>query len=183
MLRLLQTLGILLLGLAVLLIILLLYFHNRFVRLKVEIQEAWSSIDIQLQQRYDLIPRLEKAMAQHIEWDKDLSKELQQAREKAMQRHSLSGRAEAEQRLSYYVQELLSQAEEQPELQKEQNFRDYQEALMRIEQRVRQARRYHNALVRDYNLLCQSFPGVLFAQLMGHKTLPFFEATNDEFGV
>jgi LemA protein len=157
-------------------LVLMVLYYNRFQALRVKIQEAWSSIDIQLQQRHNLIPDLLKIMEQNNIHYQDMKTLLEENQKAAQEKRSKPHRADAEQRISQAVEDLLEKTEAEPKLRDDMRFVDFEQALIRIEHQVHNARRYHNALVRDYNALCQSFPGVLFARVFNFHTMAFFES-------
>jgi LemA protein len=62
-----------------------------------------------------------------------------------------------------------------PDLKADRSFRQLSASLIEIEDNIQYARRYYNGTVRDYNIMVQSFPGLIVAQLFGFPLEEFFE--------
>ncbi len=103
-----------------------------------------------------------------------------QARSEATQASSLSQRGESERGLSSAVGRLFALAEAYPELKASQNFQELHKSLVDIENNVQYARRYYNAVVRDVNILVQSFPSNLIASAMGFSERNYFQLDEAE---
>ena len=84
-------------------------------------------------------------------------------------------RAQAEGQLTMALKSLFAVAEAYPQLHANENFMALQAQLTQIESDVQNARRYYNAVVRDYNTKIQSFPGNMLAGPMGFTAKQFFE--------
>ena len=89
-------------------------------------------------------------------------------------------RGASEQNLSAAVGRLFAIAEAYPELKASQNFQDLQKSLVEIEDNVQYARRYYNAVVRDWNTLVESIPSYLVAAAAGYDERPYFQLDESE---
>ncbi|MEO2082882.1 MAG: LemA family protein [Desulfurobacteriaceae bacterium] len=172
--------GWLVLAILILLILALVYYYNRFVRLKNAVEEAWSSIDVQLKRRYDLIPNLVEVVKGYAKHEKETLERVIKARALALDARLPEEKAKLEGELSLALKSLFALAENYPELKANQNFLELQKSLSEIEEQIQLARRYYNAVVRDYNILIESFPSNLVAGLFGFKKKPFFEISEGE---
>jgi LemA protein len=149
--------------------------YNKLVGLRVRCDESWASIDAQLKRRADLIPNLVETVKGYAAHEKELFEEVTNARAKAISGGSVEERAAAEGMLTGALRSLFAVAEAYPELKANTNFLQLQESLSKIEDDIQMARRYYNAVVRDYNTAIETFPGNIFASLFGFTPRHYFE--------
>ena len=169
--------GIVILGLLVLLVILAIGMYNGLVRLKVQCDNAWADIDVQLKRRYDLIPNLVETVKGYAGHEKDTLEAVINARNRAMTATAPGDKAQAENMLSGALKSLFALSEAYPQLRAVESFTSLQNSLSQIEDNVQNARRYYNAVVRDLNTKIQQFPSNIFANMLGFKPREFFEVT------
>ena len=154
---------------------LVIAIYNRLVRLRIRCDESWASIDAQLKRRADLIPNLVETVKGYAAYEKGLIEEVTNARARAISGGSMEERVAAEGMLSGALRNLFAVAEAYPELKANTNFLQLQESLAKIEDDIQMARRYYNAVVRDYNAAIETFPGNLFAGVFGFTPRHYFE--------
>jgi LemA protein len=154
--------------------------YNSLVKLRERADGAWADIDVQLKRRYDLVPNLVETVKGYASHEKDTLERVVQARSAAMDAQGPAAKAEAEGALTGALKSLFALAEAYPQLQAAGGFRDLQATLSQIEEQVAQARRYYNAVVRDFNTKAQTFPSVLIARAFGFSEREFFEAAEAE---
>ena len=169
--------GWILLIAVVLLVLLLVGMYNTLVRLKVQCDNAWADIDVQLKRRYDLIPNLVETVKGYAAHEKDTLEGVINARNRAMTATTPGEKAEAENMLSGALKSLFALAEAYPQLRAIESFTSLQNSLSQIEDTVQNARRYYNAVVRDLNTKIEQFPTNIFANMLGFKERQFFEVT------
>jgi LemA protein len=169
--------GIIILGLLVLLVVVAIGMYNSLVRLKVQCDNAWADIDVQLKRRYDLIPNLVETVKGYAGHEKGTLEAVIQARNMAMSATSPGDKAQAENILSGALKSLFALSEAYPQLRAIESFTSLQNSLSQIEDTVQNARRYYNAVVRDLNTKIQQFPTNIFANMLGFKPREFFEVT------
>lgn len=169
--------GLMLLGILVLLVISLVAMYNGLVRLKIQCDNAWADIDVQLKRRYDLIPNLVETVKGYAAHEKDTLEGVISARNRAMTASTPGERAEAENLLSGALKNLFALAEAYPQLRAIESFTSLQNSLSQIEDTVQNARRYYNAVVRDLNTKIEQFPTNIVANMLGFKERQFFEVT------
>lgn len=157
--------------------------YNALVRLREQGDGAWADIDVQLKRRYDLIPNLVETVKGYVSHEKDTLERVVQARSSAMSAQGPAAKAEAEGMLAGALKSIFALSEAYPQLQAAPGFRDLQATLSGIEEQVAQARRYYNAVVRDYNTKTQTFPTVLIARGFGFTEREFFEVAESEKAV
>ena len=159
----------------VLVIIFLIGMYNSLVRLKVTCDNAWADIDVQLKRRYYLIPNLVETVKGYAGHEKGTLEAVINARNRAMTATSPGDKAQAENMLSGALKSLFALSEAYPQLRAIESFTSLQASLTQIEDTVQNARRYYNAVIRDYNTRVQSFPTNILAGMFGFQTRQFFE--------
>ena len=170
--------GLIIVAIVVLLVLFVVSLYNRLVSLRVRSQNAWSDIDVQLKRRADLVPNLVSTVKGYAAHERETLDAVTQARTRAVAAQSASPaeRAKAEGELTNALRGLTVAVEAYPQLQASGGFRDLQAQLATIEDAVQNARRYYNAVVRDFNTAIATFPSSIFAGGMGYKELEFFQA-------
>lgn len=163
-------------------ILLVIYFistYNQLVRYKVQISESWSSIDVFLKKRNDLIPNLVETVKGYASHEKDLFTNIAKYRNMSTNAVSPEDKVQAENGMKSAMMNLFAVAENYPELKANQNFVGLQNELSNMEDEIEMARRYYNGTVRDNNTKVATFPSNLIANIFGFKTSPFFEITDN----
>lgn len=171
-------LGWIVLIVLVLIVILLIGMYNGLVRLKVQCDNAWADIDVQLKRRYDLIPNLVETVKGYAAHEKGTLEAVINARNRAMSASGPAEKAEAENVLSGALKSLFALSEAYPQLRAIESFTSLQNSLSQIEDTVQNARRYYNAVVRDLNTKILQFPTNIFAGMLGFRPREFFEISN-----
>ena len=154
--------------------------YNSLVQLRVRADSAWSDIDVQLKRRHDLIPNLVETVKGYAAHEKGTFENIAKFRSQAMQATTPADRAQAENQLTGALKSLFAVAENYPELKASEQFTGLQSSLNSIEDNIQNARRYYNAVVRDYNTRVQSFPTNLLAGMFGFQVRQFFEVEAPE---
>lgn len=154
--------------------------YNGLIRLKNQVEEAWSDIDVQLKRRYDLIPNLVNTVKGYATHESTLFEKVTQARSAAMGAQNPQDRAAAENMLSNTLKSLFAVAEAYPQLKANENFLKLQDELSDTENKIQASRRFYNGNVRDFNTKLQVFPTNLIANMLGFKTRAFFELESAE---
>ncbi|MFO0705940.1 MAG: LemA family protein [Nitrospira sp.] len=157
------------------LVLFVIGLYNALVRLRVQSENAWADIDVQLKRRYDLIPNLIETVKGYAAHEKQTLDAVISARNRAMGAATPAAKAEAEGLLGQSLKSLFALAEAYPQLRAVESFNQLQTSLQQIEDAIQQARRYYNAVVRDLNTKIQEFPSNLIANTFGFKTREFFE--------
>ena len=156
-------------------VVVLAGMYNSLVQLRVRTESPWTDIDVQLKRRHDLIPNLVETVKGYAAHEKGTFENIAKYRSMAMQATSPADKAQAEGQLSTALKSLFAVAESYPQLQASQEFTELQNSLNSIEDNIQNARRYYNAVVRDYNTRVQSFPTNILAGMFGFQTRQFFE--------
>lgn len=153
--------------------------YNRLVRLAMLADNAWSDVDVQLKRRHDLVPNLVETVKGYAAHERNTLEAVIQARNAALSAPTPEQRIEAENMLTNALRQIFALAEAYPDLKANQNFLALQQELSAIEQDIANARRYYNAVVRDYNTRLASIPDGLIAALVGFRPRTFFVAEDE----
>lgn len=165
------------LGVIVLVVVVVIGMYNGLVRLKVQCDNAWSDIDVQLKRRYDLIPNLVETVKGYAAHEKGTLEGVVAARNQAMTAEGPAAKAQAEGMLTSALRQVFALAEAYPQLRAVESFTQLQQTLNQIEDSVQNARRYYNAVVRDFNTKIAVFPSNIIANLFNFKAREFFEVS------
>jgi len=152
------------------------YAFNRLTQLRQLGDNAWADIDVQLKRRHDLIPNVVAVVQGHAAYEKGTLEAVVAARGRAVQASQAgpATRAREEDPLGNALQRVLAVAEAYPELKAAASFASLQTTLTDVEDHLQNARRYYNAVVRDFNTAIAQFPSGIVAGMMRLKPREFF---------
>ena len=153
----------------------LIIIYNRFVSLRAGIDASWSDIDVQLKRRYDLIPALVDTVRGYKDYEAETLEKVIQARQQGLSAGTMDEKAAAANILSGALGKMFALAEAYPDLKANTNFLDLQNQLSNLENAIQNARRYYNAIVRDYNAKTESFPDIFIAQKYNFTAREYFQ--------
>ena len=157
-----------------------IYIYNGFVSLKAAIDAAWSDIEVQLKRRHDLIPALVETVKGYQKYEKSTLEDIIKARSMSLNASSIEEKAKAEGELSHALSKLFALAEAYPDLKANTTFLKLQNELSNIEEALQNARRYYNAVVRDYNAKIESFPDLIIAKKFNFTPREYFELEDEK---
>jgi LemA protein len=166
----------LLAGIAALAVIWIAWTFNRLIRLRNRTRAGWSDIDVQLQRRHDLIPKLAEAVEGYASYEQATLSSITELRRLSDDASHLADKAAAEDRLAAVGRQLIAVAEDYPDLKANRNFLSLQEELTHTEDLLQYARRFYNGAVREFNTQRESFPDLIVARLFGFQAREFFSA-------
>ncbi len=146
-----------------------IFYYNRLARSKVAVQEAYSGIKVQLEKRYEVIPKLESLMREDSDHELNLIKSLGKWKSKSENSSGAPGRASAEQQFSNALQQIFSSENNSDQ------FRELRISIEKTEKEIEMAVRYYNALVREFNTKCEVVPTALVAALLRFRKMEYFE--------
>ena len=149
--------------------------YNGLIQLRVRADGSWSDISVQLKRRYDLIPNLVEAVKGYAAHERNVFVQVTEARSRAMQVSSPKDKEAAEGTLAGALKSLFAVAENYPQLRANENFMGLQRSLTEVEESLQGARRYYNAVVRDYNTKLGTIPDQFIAQLGRFTPKEFFQ--------
>ncbi len=179
------TIYLLLIGLIGLVVLIAIY--NGLVYKRNRVRNAYSSIDVNLRKRFDLIPALVETVRGFAKHEEETFTRLSEARRRIDRGDlSQSERFRIESQIGPGMQRLMAVAEDYPELRSSTHFLNLQRNLTEIEEQISAARRAYNAAVFEINNAVESFPSNLVAGAFGFQPHDFFEAADgvrDSVGV
>jgi LemA protein len=151
--------------------------YNGLITKRVQTENAWSQIDVQLKRRHDLIPNLVETVKGYASHEKETLEGVIQARNSAIAAggSDLKAQAEAENMLSGALRQIFALSESYPDLKANENFAQLQEELTSTENRISFARQHYNDSVSVYNVAIQKVPNNIVAGIGGFTTKEFFE--------
>jgi LemA protein len=158
-----------------LVVLVLIVMYNGLASLRVQCDNAWADIDVQLKRRYDLIPNLVETVKGYASHERETLEGVVAARNQAMSTTTPAAKAEAEGLLTQSLRQVFALAEAYPQLRAVESFTQLQGTLNQIEDTIQNARRYYNAVVRDLNTKIVVFPSNIIAGMFGFKPREFFE--------
>jgi LemA protein len=173
--------GIVLLVLGVLAVLLILWaigVFNRLVRLRINCDNGWAQVDVQLKRRYDLIPNLVETVKGYATHEREAFEAVINARARAMSVSSSAGaaaHADAENMLTAALGRLIAISEAYPDLKANANFQSLQEELSSTENKIGFSRQHYNDCVAQYDTGRQQFPANVIAGMFNFEKREYFE--------
>ena len=156
-----------------------IWIYNRLVTDRNQVRNAWSDIDVQLMRRHDLVPQLVTAVKAYADYEKATFTAVTELRTRSEAASNLPEKAALEDAMEAGLHRLIAVAEDYPDLQADENFRQLSTGLTEVEDHLQYARRFYNGAVRMLNTRVESFPHLLIARSLGFNTAEFFEVEAD----
>jgi LemA protein len=151
--------------------------YNGFISRRNAMRNAFSSIDVQLKRRWDLIPNLIETVKGYASHEKEVLEAVVAARQSAPESRE---RFASEEKVTTGVGRLLAIAEDYPDLKAGGQFLNLQRNLTEIESQISASRRAYNAAVTEWNEGVETFPGNLFAGVFSFERADWFEGRASE---
>jgi LemA protein len=149
--------------------------YNALVRLRNQVDNSWSQIDVQLKRRHDLIPNLVETAKGYMTHERGTFEAITEARSKAMGASNVADSAKAEGALGEALSKFMLVVENYPDLKANQNFLALQEELTSTENKISFARQSYNDQVLGFNNKIQMFPSNIIAGMFSFTKRDFFE--------
>jgi LemA protein len=165
--------------LIVLLIAMLVGMYNGLVKSRLQVREAWSSIDIQLKRRSSLIPNLVETVRGYASHERETLENVTRARAMLDQAGTAPQAAQANNMLTQALRSLFAVAEAYPDLKANTNFLQLQSDLTDTEDKIAYARQFYNRNVLSYNTKVHTVPTVFIAGMFGFTAEEFFETEEE----
>ncbi len=166
--------------LAVILIVWIIATYNKFVKMRNNVDEAYSTMDVYMKKRYDLIPNLVETVKGYATHEEKTLEGVMAARYSCMNANSPQEKAEAENMLTGTLKSLFAVSENYPNLKADQNFMDLQQSLKTLEEEIATSRKYYNGCVKTYNVKRETFPSNIIAKWFKFEKRVLFEIANEE---
>ena len=163
---------------ALILFVLFLSLYNSLVRKRNKCDEAFSTMDVYMKKRFDLIPNLVETVKGYAKHEAETLEKIIAKRNSGQM--STDQRMENEQEITGAVRQIFALAENYPDLKANQNFINLQNQLTKAEEDIANSRKFYNAIVREYNDACQTIPSNIVATIFGFERKTMYEATDTE---
>ncbi len=161
---------IIIIAVVAVIILAIIGMYNNLVKLRNNRENAFADIDVQLKQRFDLVPQLVATVKGYATHEKELLENITAARTAGVNATSIDDKIKADQQLTSALAGLKVQVEAYPDLKANQNFMQLQGELADIENKLAAVRRFFNSATRELNNAVQTFPSNIFAGMFGfHK--------------
>lgn len=175
----------LLIVITIIFLLIILYFllvYNKLVKLNNNVKEAFSTMDVYLKKRWDLIPNLIETVKGYTKHEKETLKEIVELRNgiKSYDKLSNDEKIKTNQDLAKGLNKLMVIAESYPELKSNDNYINLQNNLSNIEDEIAQSRKYYNAVIREFNNKVEMIPSNIIAKLLGYKSKKMYEIDDEK---
>lgn len=167
-------------GVIVLVALYVLIQYNSFVKLRNMVKEAFSTMDVYLKKRWDLVPNLVEVVKGYMQHESSVLEEIVKLRNSSYDNMSQSDKIDTNQQLSSRLYKIMAVAENYPDLKASQNFSDLSHQLSKIEDEIANSRKYYNAVVRNLNTKIEMFPSNIVAKMFNFELSKMFEASETE---
>ena len=164
----------------VLIVLIFVVMYNGFVRANNDCEEAYSTMDVYMKKRYDLIPNLVETVKGYASHEKETLQKVIEARNFAQGATTVEDKIAGENALTGTLKSLFAISEAYPDLKANTNFLDLQNQLKSIEEDIANSRKYYNAVVKLYNNKCQVFPNNIIGQMFKFKLRQMFQVDSEE---
>lgn len=168
------------LAIIILIIIYAFILYNNFISLDNKVKEAFSTMDVYLKKRWDLIPNLVETVKGYAKYEEETLTRVTKLRNTVYNEMTNDEKIINNEELSSDVSKIMALKEAYPELKANENFIDLSNKLTKIEDDIANARKYYNGTVRIYNNKVQMFPNNIFAKIFNYKTKRMFEASLED---
>lgn len=162
-------------GIVAVIVVIFIYYYNRFVVLGNRIDNSLSQIDVQFRKRADLVPNLVKTVKGYAKHEEKIMKSVTEARKAFLGAKDMKGKVKAGNMMQDALKSIFAIAENYPQLKANENFLHLQKELSAIEDKVAYARQFYNDSILSYNNATKVFPGVFFAGLYHVKAKEYLK--------
>ncbi|NLF35953.1 MAG: LemA family protein [Clostridiaceae bacterium] len=173
-------LGYVVLGVVLLAAVYFIAAYNSFISLRNKFEEANATVDVYCKKRYDLIPNLVETVKGYAKHEEQTFTKVVEARANAMQSKTSAESQANETALEGALKSLFAIAENYPDLKANQGFLDLQSQLSGIESEIASARKYYNAIVKNFNTKTQTIPSSIVASICKFEKQPYYEVMEEE---
>ena len=154
--------------------------YNSLVKANNYVKEAFSTMDIYLKKRWDLIPNLVEVVKTYAIHEKNVFTEITNLRSRIYQDLDVNKKISVNEGITSNLLAIIGVAEKYPDLKANENFMQLSKDLTQIEDEIANSRKYYNGCVRIFNNKIQMFPNNLIASIFKFKEASMFEANVEE---
>ena len=157
--------------------------HNRLIKLKKNVENSKSQIDVQIESRWDALSQLANLINKYDEYESKTIKDIIDSRNKLTQSSDLSDIKESDSKYKQVLTGLVALSERYPELKSSENYKTTMDSIVKYEDNVRYARMTYNDTVAKYNTAIEMIPTSLVAKMMNLEEKEYFEAQQNKFEI
>lgn len=169
-----------LIGIVILLVLICLIIYNSLVKSRNLVKEAFSTMDVYLKKRWDLVPNLVEVVKGYTSYENSTLTNITELRANAYNDLTMDKKININEQLTNAISSIIAVSENYPELKASENFLNLSKSLTKIEDDIANSRKYYNGTVRIYNNKIQMFPSNIVASLFNFKEASMFEAGIEE---
>ncbi|MCQ2592619.1 MAG: LemA family protein [Treponema sp.] len=174
-----MTTVIIIVALVVLLVLWFVIGYNGFIKKRNQCEEAFSTMDVYLKKRFDLIPNIVSTVKGYAKHEAETLEKVIAARN-AGGRTSIGEKIEDETQITGALRQIFALSESYPDLKANTNFQELQTQLAKIEEDIANSRKYYNAVVKEFNTKCQTIPSNIIAAICHFKPMALFAVDSAE---
>ena len=153
-------------AIVLLLTVYILVTYNSLIKLNNIVKEAFSTMDIYLKKRWDLVPNLVEVVKGYAKYEKDVFNQITTLRTNTYQNMSMNKKITINEQLTEGISKIIAVSENYPDLKANQNFLELSRDLTKIEDEIANSRKYYNGSVRIFNTKIQVFPNNIVANIL-----------------
>lgn len=169
-----------LIGIVILLVLICLIIYNSLVKSRNLVKEAFSTMDVYLKKRWDLVPNLVEVVKGYTSYENNTLTKITELRANSYNDLTMDKKININEQLTNAISNIIAVSENYPELKASENFLNLSKSLTKIEDDIANSRKYYNGTVRIYNNKIQMFPSNIVASLFSFKEASMFEAGIEE---
>ena len=169
-----------LIGIVILLVLICLIIYNSLVKSRNLVKEAFSTMDVYLKKRWDLVPNLVEVVKEYTSYENSTLINITELRANTYNDLTIDKKININEQLTNAISSIIAVSENYPELKASENFLNLSKSLTKIEDDIANSRKYYNGTVRIYNNKIQMFPSNIVASLFNFKEASMFEAGIEE---
>ncbi len=154
--------------------------YNGLVRLRNNMDKAWSNIDVLLKQRYDELPKLVKVCEGYMKHERETLERVIEARSQIGKAHGVAETARADQMLTEALKSLFAVVENYPDLKANQNFLALQGRISSLENQIADRREYFNESVNLFNIRIEQIPDVIIARILNYESRDMWQIAPED---
>lgn len=171
---------LLIIGIITVIFLYIFITYNSLVKSNNYVQEAFSTMDVYLKKRWDLIPNLVEVVKGYAKYEKETIEKITSLRTNNYENMSIDKKIDINEQLTQDISQIMVIAENYPDLKSSQNFIELSRELTKVEDEIANSRKYYNGTVRILNDKIQMFPSNIVAKIFGFHSVNMFEANVDE---
>ena len=126
----------------------LIYFYNETTKLNNKVKEAFSTMDIYLKKRWDLIPNLVECVKAYDTHEKEIFEEITKLRSNSYENLKSEEKININKEIISPLNKLVAVQEQYPNLKSDTNYQKLMEELTQVEDEIANSRKFYNALVK-----------------------------------